>query len=375
MQKLTFENLETICQTLGTFAQARSQERPDKDLILTVKKINGQMTLQTTRFSEMPWFSRVIRWFGFGGASLQSVADFLHDYEPYVGSFAHLRNKSILNFHYTDKAMDQLSILEKEKWKELRAQKVKGCEVFKECISHHNRQHCRKVYLCLKDYGKTNLMDSGSFWNGSIVYSYPNPMGSFNEDADRLREKFIPPRLEANQFEYLDPFFKETQSEISSKVLGFCYEFGLGTKKNIDEAIRHYRIAAGQDEYSACYNLGRLLLEKNETGEAIDLLKKAEKIVQEKVQRAKNAIEKIRLQPSYVRDREIMIETPDRQETKEEYENRMEELQKEKNFAALYMKKWNKALQHIYTVLSEAYSRTHEELLKQTYLNLIDMKE
>ncbi|QLH34799.1 MAG: hypothetical protein HWD61_00565 [Parachlamydiaceae bacterium] len=85
--------------------------------------------------------------------------------------------------------------------------------------------------MCLKDYGKTNLMDSGSFWNGSIVYSYPNPMGSFNEDADRLREKFIPPRLEANQFEYLDPFFKETQSEISSKVLGFCYEFGLGTKK------------------------------------------------------------------------------------------------------------------------------------------------
>ncbi|QLH34800.1 MAG: hypothetical protein HWD61_00570 [Parachlamydiaceae bacterium] len=131
MQKLTFENLETICQTLGTFAQARSQERPDKDLILTVKKINGQMTLQTTRFSEMPWFSRVIRWFGFGGASLQSVADFLHDYEPYVGSFAHLRNKSILNFHYTDKAMDQLSILEKEKWKELRAQKSKVVKFLK----------------------------------------------------------------------------------------------------------------------------------------------------------------------------------------------------------------------------------------------------
>lgn len=67
VHKLSIHELTSICQSLGDFAEARCKPQPDRDCILTVQKINGRETLETIKLSEMSWFSRTIRWFGFGG--------------------------------------------------------------------------------------------------------------------------------------------------------------------------------------------------------------------------------------------------------------------------------------------------------------------
>ena len=92
---------------------------------------------------------------------------------------------------------------------------------------------------------------------------------------------------------------------ISPKVLGFCYEYGLGTKKNIEEAIKNYREAANDNEYSACYNLARLLLNRGDVQEAVDSLKKAEDILLKKIDDAQKVIEDMRLKPLHVQIQEL----------------------------------------------------------------------
>ncbi len=232
--KLSFQDLEHICKALGVFADARSQEKPNKDIILTIKKINGQEVLQTTRLSKMTWCARLVRWFGFGGSTLKSVAHYLQNHEPYVPSFSRLKDRDILSNQYTEDAINNLKNLEKEKWIALKKQKIQGCEVFKRCLSNHNRQHSRKTYILLREDEKTDLRSSGSLQGGGISHSWPNPMGIFqNEDEKTLREHYKPPIIDTNEFIYLKPFFRDKDNNISPKILGFCYEYGLGTKKTL----------------------------------------------------------------------------------------------------------------------------------------------
>lgn len=247
-EKISFQELQTICQALGEFADARSEAQPDKDVILTVTKIDGRETLQATRLSEMSWLSRIIRWFGFGGATVYSVAEFLQYHEPYIPKrFSGLQGRGILENHYSDDAIDELTTLDKETYRELKHQKRRGCEIFKRCVSHHNELHCSKAYILLQENERTDLKRDGSggtVTTGGIDFSYPNPMGPFPAgDENEIRERYHVPIIDQNEFLHLDPFFR-TVTAVSPKVLGFCYEYGLGTKPNHAEALKNYREAA-----------------------------------------------------------------------------------------------------------------------------------
>lgn len=266
MNLLSFQDLKETCNALDAFATARSQEQPDKDLILTIKKIHGRETLQAIRLSKMAWHTRLICWLGFGGSTLKAVANFLQNYEPYL-RVANLKNNDVLLFHYTDEAIDILGNLEKDELKTLKMKKIKGCEIFKQCLSHHNENHSKKVYILLQEYEKIDLRSSKS-----------NPMGIFQNEGKKVtHERYKLPIIDPNKFTYLDPFFR-TKSDISPRVLGFCYEYGLGVEKDIEEAIKNYRKDANNNP-SASYNLARLLLEKGQFQEALNYLITAETIL------------------------------------------------------------------------------------------------
>lgn len=290
-EKISFQELQTICQALGEFADARSESQPDKDVILTVTKIDGRETLQATRLSEMSWFARIIRWFGFGGATVYSVAEFLQSNEPYIPrSFSRLQDRVILEYHYSDDAIDELTTLDKETYRELKHQKRRGCEIFKRCVSHHNELHCSKAYILLQENERTNLEAWLTETVGGITYSSPNPMGRFPAgDENKIRERFKHPIIDQNEFLYLKPFFNNA-AHVSPNVLGFCYEYGLGTKPNHDEALKNYREAADKNEYSACYNLGRMLFEQGDVNDAIDALKKGEDILIDRIDNANDRV-------------------------------------------------------------------------------------
>lgn len=368
-EKLSFQELQNICQALGEFADARSQEKPDKDVILTIKKINGQEVLETTRLSKMSWCARIVRWFGFGSSTLKSVARYLNSNEPYIPSFYRLKDRDLLAFSYTEDAINSLADVEKERWKELKKQKIQGCEIFKRCLSHHNRKYPRKIYMLLQENEKTDLRSSGSIFGGGISHTYPNPMGIFPDgDKKILRAKYRPPIIDQSKFLFLKPFFRDKDNNIPPQNLGFCYEYGLGTKKNIEEAIQNYREAANLDEYSACYNLARLLLKRGDVQEAIDSLKKAEDILSKKIDDAKKSVENIRAEPDHIRYQELLNpDQPLREETPEELERRMKRAENLEKDNAPYIKRWDKDLRKLYPVFIEAYSRTGDDLLKAEY--------
>lgn len=348
--QLSFQDLQSICQALGEFADARSQEVPDKDLILTVINNNGRKTLQTTRISHMTWFGHRINWLGEGDSSLKAVAEFLRSYEPYLPDFHSLKEKKAkmtsLKYHYTKEAVNDLINLEKATWEELRIKKIQGCEAFKRCLSSHNRNHEKQIYILLQENEKIDL--SGSTSCGSLTqveYSFPQPMGIFQkeEDENKLCEIYKFPIIDPSEFLYLSPFFRERLRDVSPKVLGFCYEYGLGVKKNREEAIKNYRIAASPVEYSACYNLARLLIQKgdfkeavenNDVKEAIDLLKIAEKYLLDIICDTKREFEQGDLCDP------------------EEWEE---------------MKEWRAALKKVYVVLIEAYRLQGNDLLQAEY--------
>lgn len=372
--KLSFQDLQSTCQALGAFADARLQEQSDKDIILTIKKINGREILQTTRLSTMTWCARLIRWFGFGGSTLTSVARFLENHEPYLPSFASLKDKNILCDHYTEGAICKLGQIEKAPWTNLKKQKTQGCEVFKRCLTHYNRQHSGKIHILLQEYEKIDLGSHGSMHCGGIFHSWPNPMGVFHEDEHTLRERYKPPIIDTNEFMYLDPFFRTTNHNLPPETLGFCYEYGLGTQKNIDKAIKNYREACADHKYSACYNLGCLLLKKNNIQEAIDSLRKAERILLRRIGDTEKAIADLRTKPRHIQIQELFndpsgeqLNQPEREETIEEHEKRMKQVEELEQTNGPYIKKWNKALQKTHLVLIEAYTRTGDALLKAEY--------
>lgn len=365
----SFQNLESTCQALGTFASARSQEKPDKDIILTVRKINGHKKLETIRLSKMTLCERLIRWFGFGGSTLKSVASFLECHEPYIPkSFSQLKNRKILSFYYTEDVVNKLENLEKKQWKELKKQKVQGCEIFKACLSHHNSQHSKKIYILLQEEEKVDLRGAWSISGGGVSHSSPNPMGIFQDgDEKLLRERYRPPIIDKNEFSYRNPFFRSKQNS-SPTVLGFCYEYGLGTKRDLKKAFQNYHEAAEQNEYSACYNLARLYLKKKGFAhEVIDSLKKAEEILLKKICDAQKAIEDLRQTPDHVWMRELFKDLPEREETKEEYDRRMNRVKELEQRNGCFIKKWNKDLKRVYRVFIEAYNQAGSPGLKAKY--------
>lgn len=347
--KLSFQEVQTICQVLGEFADARSEAQPDKDMILTVTKINGQETLQTARLSEMPWYARVVRWLGFGGATLHSVARFLQSHEPHLPrSFSRLQQREHLSLSYSDDDIDDISNMDKGTYTELKKQKVRGCEIFQRCVSNHNKLHYCKTYVVFQEYERTDLNVSGSSVGQGIKHTYPNPMGQFPAgDANDIRERYRSPIIDENQFLHLDPFFRFKTKGVSPNVLGFCYEYGLGTKANRDEALKNYREAADNDEYSACYNLGRLLFEDGDAKGAIDALRKGEDILIDKINQALDFVDHLQAvkKPANANpDDLIRWEVQKKEICQERIESN-----------AVCIKTWEKALNQIYHVLIEAF--------------------
>ncbi len=369
--KISFCDLQNTCQALHEFAEARSKVKPDKDVILTVKKIDGRDVLKATRLSKMKWFARLVRWFGFGDATLKAVAPFLERHEPKLpSSFSRLQDKDFISMDFTEKAVDRLTHLTKEEYIKLKMQKARGCEVFKRCLSHHNKGHRQKVYILLQETEKKALRGHGNFAKGGIYHSYPNPMGPYplNGDEKKLHERYRLPVIDKNEFAYLQPFFRH-EDKASPQAMGFCYEYGLGTKRDIEKARINYENATFEGEYSACYNLGRLCLE-NDLQNGIDPLLDAEEILLEKITRAQKVIDDIRLKPAKVRNHDIFDDQVELSyvETKEEYEDRMQDLEKHEREYAPYFKKWSKALAQTYLVLIESYKKRGNFGLKKLKL-------
>lgn len=336
--KLYLSELKTICQALGDFAEARSKPQPDRDLILTVKKINGRETLETLRVSEMSWLARLVRWFGFGGATLTSVASYLQSHEPYLPSkFASLRYQIVISLCYKKSDVDDVMKLDKTTYRKLREQKSKGCEIFKRCLVHHNAASRYQVYILLQEHEKTDLKNHGSSSFAGVTDHWPNPMGPLNKDDERfLHERYHHPIIDVAELGYLDPFFRRGADSVLPHVLGFCYEYGLGVKRQRDEAYKYYEKGVAANQYSSCYNLGRMLVEDGRERQAIDVLEKGEDSLIVKIDEAQQSIDdaKARLDP---------------------------DLQKIEDHHSRLIKAWQKALRKTCFVLLKAYENLGDQ--------------
>ena len=90
-----------------------------------------------------------------------------------------------------------------------------------------------------------------------------------------MMRKFKAPHLDPEQFKYLDPASFRKDKIKDPNVLGFCYEYGLGVKKDHDIAFTCYETAAKtalQPSFASSYNLGRMLLCRKKFHEAISEL-------------------------------------------------------------------------------------------------------
>lgn len=289
MTKLSFQAAKQTTIVLNQFYEARS--RNDKDVILTVKKINGQQSLATTRLSEMSWCQRTIRWFGFGGSTLKSVAWFLQQNEPKLPDhYKKLQNRDWLACVYESQDVQAVSDLSKASYNELKTQKIRGVELFKQCVAHHNQNHRKKVYVLFQEDEKRDLSSHGSSSDKSspLYESHPNPMGLMPGEKDLrwIKDHYKAPLIERNQFPYMKDFFFQRQQDIPKHVLGFCYEYGLGVAQNTDQAFACYLEAYQNDpqNYSAAYNLSRLYLQRGEKDRAIETLNQIQKVLIQKIQ-------------------------------------------------------------------------------------------
>ena len=273
VHKLSFTDAEYTCRALDEFATARSEKNPNKDAILKVQKTAGWERLVTIKLSEMPWYSRLIRWLGLGDATLTSVAQFLQNNEPYIPpSFSQLKDKMILPERYTDNGLDIITNVTEEAYNKLKYQKIRGCEIFKRCLSNHNSKHSCKVYMKLEENEKIDLRKN--------EYAPMSP-----GDHDIVRQNYRAPVIDKNQFTYLHPNDRQTET-VPDAILGFCHEYGLGTPEDPLKAIEAYE-KTSEESYSSCYNWA-LILEKSNCSEALYKLKKAEDILLGKINKNVN---------------------------------------------------------------------------------------
>lgn len=263
MNNLTFGQTESICNVLGKFADSKVETfdnfRPvpfayDK-LLLVIRKIEGRETLEAVRESRLTWYEYIVRWFNAGGAYIGNVAKFLEINEPYLpkGDF----NRELYANHYEEEEIDKMRDLDRESFKKLRYAKRAGCDIFKRCVNHHNLKHSKQVHVLFYEYDRIDLTNSDE-----------RPMGG-------NLKKYRAPIIDQNKFLFLNPVYR-SKSSLSSSAKGFCYENGLGTDKNIEEAKKYYRLGVQQEDYSACYHLGRLEHDKK-------LIEKAKSIITNRI--------------------------------------------------------------------------------------------
>ncbi|MCE5319304.1 MAG: hypothetical protein LLG04_18310 [Parachlamydia sp.] len=287
---ISFKTAVQVCDALGKFADARSGTTPNKDFIMMVRKVDGRETLQLTQISQLNWMHRLIRCFGlscleraFGrDTTLKGVTDYLHRNCPYLPRrFSDLKvvwMPDILKGHYHKEAIPELLGLKKERLKKMREDKFRGIEIFKKCLSHHNAKSPRKIYLsCLPG----DQIDLRGYWRGGrgIIQRGPNPMGLLPGEVDQgqIVRKYEAPVIDPKEFPYLEPFFCKKNEPEDLNALGFCYEYGLGVKKNHQKALNCYKVAVEKDPgYASLYNLGRLYLQDRQWQEANRTLTEAE---------------------------------------------------------------------------------------------------
>lgn len=395
MGTISYQDLINRCEVLNDFAEARTQTSPNKDVILVLKKIDGQKVLQTAKKSEVSDNWNETRCGHDWNATLEAVAKYLEKQEPYLPSYSCLKNCSeLLGRRYDQETINKIQAINKKTWKTLQLQKAKGYEVFKNCLVERNKKNQQNVYIVFEEYEKKSLLKKSISRRG-IKYTYPNPMGFYpSQDEKILSLRYKIPLIESDEFLFFSPFFRYYKSSVSSKVLGFCYEYGLGAKKNINNAIEQYRKAADKEEFSACYNLGRLYLDSN-LSESIKFLEKGKTILECKIEMVElslkeNTIETVEkaIQEELIKEKEELeakIKDLESLEKLDEYErneldNDKERLMKLSNFKitpesiekdqeshkklyAFYIKKWNKALQKIQTLLTEANTRVEKNLI------------
>lgn len=226
----------------------------------------------------------------FWGTTLTSVARFLQSHEPYLPSnMTGLRHRHEISRYYEDQDVGVVMKLNKLTYKKLKSKKSKGCEIFKQCLVHHNARSHFKIYICLNEPEKIDLKSHGNSTYAGVHDSWPNPLGPLNTDNDNsLHELYRLPILNPERHSYLAPSFRK-KDPVCPHVLGFCYEYGLGVKKRPDQAFKIYEKASAK-EYSACYNLGRMLFQKGQYHQGIDYLIKGENMLMAKIKEAQQAI-------------------------------------------------------------------------------------
>lgn len=290
---ISFKTAVQICDALGKFAEVRSETKANKDFILMVKRIDGRKTLQLTQISQLHWMHRLIRRFGlsclermFGrDTTLKGVTEYLNRNCPYLPRrFSDLKSEvmpDILKGHYHKEAILAVLALKKERLKKMREDKFRGFEIFKQCVSHHNAKSRCKIYLSCPTGEQIDLRGN---WRGGrgVIRRGPNPMGPLPGEIDpgHIAQKYEAPVIDTKKFLFLDPFFCTKRIPQDSNALGFCYEYGLGVKKNHTKALDCYKAAVEQDPtYASQYNLGRLYLQDRQWPEANRALTEAENLL------------------------------------------------------------------------------------------------
>lgn len=296
--KISFATLTNYCEVLGQFHDARL--KGNKNMILQVKKVDGRESLQLISLSQLGLLNRIVRWFGFGPATLTAVTAYLSQHEPYLPRvFSHLQGEQWLkffkDFHYDDASAVALQALSKERFKQLRNDKIRGIELFKQCLNHHNKKSRFKVETFFKEYEKSDLRGWGA--SSPLYLVTPRPIGHLPEadgefKMEKLARKYKIPCLDPSlsQFAYLLPLFRSGDKVDSKNTLGFCYEYGLGVKQNLDKAFECYKEEIEKPKlqnsiFAAHINLGRLYYyHRHDVKNALASFTTAEKLLSQVIQ-------------------------------------------------------------------------------------------
>lgn len=297
-----------ICDVLGKFAEVRSGPKPNKDFIMMVRKVDGRETLQLTQISQMNWLHRLIRRFGCSclgrllgnDATLKGVSNHLNRNSPYLPRrFVDLQAAwmpDILRGHYHKEAIPDVTALKKERLKQMREDRFRGIEIFKQCLAHHNARSRCKLYFAAQDGEKIDLRGQ---WRGGggIIRRGPNPMGLLPHEKDmgQMAKKYEAPVLEFREFGYLEPHtFRIIKHPEDLNVAGFCYEYGLGVKRDLEKAFSCYKASVqSEPSYAAFYNLGRHNLLKKEWEEGKRVLNLAETALKNLMQEGNRVLDMV----------------------------------------------------------------------------------